>query len=58
VGHLYIIREDAMQAEIGRMRMICSLYILVECPMRYCGISREMRKTNITKTTHKTKENN
>jgi hypothetical protein len=29
---------------------------LVECSARCCGFSRELRKTNITKTTHKTKE--
>jgi hypothetical protein len=33
-------------------------YQLVECPTRCCGFSRELRQTNITKTTHKIKENN
>jgi hypothetical protein len=32
--------------------------ILVECPIHYCRFFRDLRKTNITKITYKTKENN
>jgi hypothetical protein len=33
-------------------------YILVECPIHCCRFFRDLRKTNITKITYKTKENN